>query len=391
MTARVQIEADGGSRGNPGPAGFGAVLRDASTGAVLAEAAEPIGVASNNVAEYRGLIAGLELAAEFAPGAAIEVRMDSRLVVEQMNGTWKVKHPAMVPLAARARELTPAGTVFVWVPRAENGYADRLANEAMDGRRSGVTALAEPDASLVAEVESVAATVPSRGWDATIAPPTTVILLRHGVTVHTAAKRFSGGLGGDNPPLSDEGRAQIRASATWVQQLAMTVDAIVASPVRRTAESAAIAGDVLGLPVTFEPGFAEMEFGRWDGLSFAEVSERYPDELSSWLGSLDVAPGGGESFREVEERVLAGLTRLVEAHQGQTVLVVSHVTPIKTLVAAALGAPLSAVYQMELAPASVSVISYYEDGDDGTTRGSMRLFNGLPPERSGAAGGAARW
>jgi ribonuclease H / adenosylcobalamin/alpha-ribazole phosphatase len=391
MTRRVLIEADGGSRGNPGPAGYGALLRDLDTGAVIAEAAEPIGIASNNVAEYRGLIAGLELAAAHAPGAEIEVRMDSRLVVEQMNGTWKVKHPSMVQLAAQARELTPEGTRFVWVPRAENGYADRLANEAMDGLRDGVTVIQAEDASLLAEVESAAAAVPSRGWDATLAPPTTVILLRHGVTVHTAAKRFSGGLGGDNPPLSEEGREQVRLSAEWIRQLAISVDVIVASPVRRTAESAAIAGEVLGLPVAYEPGFAEMEFGRWDGLSFAEVGERYPDELAAWLGHLDVAPSGGESFREVEARVLAGLERLVAEHQGRTVLVVSHVTPIKTLISAALGAPLSAVYQMELAPASVSVISYYEDGDDGTTRGSMRLFNGLPPERAGAAGGAARW
>src|SRR5690242_21731114 len=127
MTAAgVLIEADGGSRGNPGPAAYGAVLKDAATGEVIAEVGETIGVASNNVAEYRGLIAGLELAAEHAPGAAIEVRMDSKLVVEQMSGNWQVKHPSMVPLAARARALAPSGTVYTWVPRAENGAADAL-------------------------------------------------------------------------------------------------------------------------------------------------------------------------------------------------------------------------------------------------------------------------
>ncbi|MEC9052934.1 MAG: reverse transcriptase-like protein, partial [Actinomycetota bacterium] len=129
----VVVEADGGSRGNPGPAGYGALVRDAATGEVLAEAAVAIGEATNNVAEYAGLIAGLRLALDHAPGARIEVRMDSKLVVEQMKGAWKVKHPGLQPLHAEARDLAPAGTTFTWIPRAENADADALANRAMDG------------------------------------------------------------------------------------------------------------------------------------------------------------------------------------------------------------------------------------------------------------------
>src|SRR5918994_2750808 len=109
MPRRVIIEADGGSRGNPGPAAYGAVLKDADTGEVLAEEGTTIGVASNNVAEYSGLIAGLRLAEEFAPDADIEVRMDSKLVVEQMSGNWKIKHPSMRPLAMEANQLAPFG------------------------------------------------------------------------------------------------------------------------------------------------------------------------------------------------------------------------------------------------------------------------------------------
>ena len=136
MTTRsVIVEADGGSRGNPGPAAYGALLRDADTGEVIAERGETIGVATNNVAEYRGLIAGLELAAEHAPDAEIEVRMDSKLVVEQMSGRWKVKHASMKPLAIEANRLAPFGTVFTWVPREENKAADLLVNEALDGKR----------------------------------------------------------------------------------------------------------------------------------------------------------------------------------------------------------------------------------------------------------------
>ncbi|WP_405140282.1 bifunctional RNase H/acid phosphatase [Nocardia sp. NBC_01388] len=130
---KVIIEADGGSRGNPGPAGYGAVVWDADRQRVLAERKEFLGVATNNVAEYRGLIAGLEAAAELG-AREVSVRMDSKLVVEQLSGRWKVKHPAMIPLADRARRLV-AGfdrVSFAWIPRAENSHADRLANEAMD-------------------------------------------------------------------------------------------------------------------------------------------------------------------------------------------------------------------------------------------------------------------
>ena len=99
------VEADGGSRGNPGPAGYGAVVRDGATGQVLAERAAAIGTATNNVAEYSGLIAGLRAAAEIDPAAAVEVRMDSNLVIQQMSGAWQIRHPALIPLARTAAEL----------------------------------------------------------------------------------------------------------------------------------------------------------------------------------------------------------------------------------------------------------------------------------------------
>ncbi len=140
----VIIEADGGSRGNPGPSAYGAVLKDAETGEVIAEDGTTIGVATNNVAEYSGLIAGLKLAELYAPGADIEVRMDSKLVVEQMSGRWKIKHPGMRPLAMEANQLAPFGTTYTWVPREQNKHADRLANEALDGKRDGVTVLTSP-------------------------------------------------------------------------------------------------------------------------------------------------------------------------------------------------------------------------------------------------------
>jgi probable phosphoglycerate mutase len=140
MTARrLVIEADGGSRGNPGAAGYGAVVRDAVTGEVLAERSGAIGRATNNVAEYSGLLAGLRAAGKLVPGATAEVRMDSKLVVEQMSGRWRIKHPDLRPLAAEARQAARAlGRVtYTWVPRERNRHADRLANEAMDAAAKG--------------------------------------------------------------------------------------------------------------------------------------------------------------------------------------------------------------------------------------------------------------
>jgi ribonuclease H / adenosylcobalamin/alpha-ribazole phosphatase len=385
----VLIEADGGSRGNPGPAAFGAVLFDAGTREVIAERADCIGRATNNVAEYQGLIAGLELYHEHTPDADLEVRMDSKLVVEQMSGRWKVKHPSMVPLASRAQMLAPFGTTYTWIPREQNKHADRILNEALDAQagRAPRRGVAERDASAgsgvaardasagpgVAERDASAKGA-QRGWSGP-GPATTLVLVRHGVTAHTVDKRFSGGLGGSNPGLSDEGRDQIRATADWLSPLAEEIDVVVSSPVRRTHESAEIIGARLDKEVRTEGGLAEMEFGSWDGLTYAELREKHPDELDAWLGSLDHPAGGGESFRVVEKRVLASLDRLLEEYAGRTVLVVSHVTPIKVLVARALGAPLESVYRMEMAPASVSVLSFFEDGN-----AAMRLFNARPTD-----------
>lgn len=386
---RVVVEADGGSRGNPGPAAYGALVRDAATGAVLAEDARTLGIATNNVAEYSGLVAGLKLAVEHAPGASIEVRMDSKLVVEQMSGNWRIKHADMRTLAAQAAAIAPAGTTYRWVPRAENGHADRLANEALDGVRDGVTVAgaapgAAPGASapgdgMPDEPESAAeeASSPAAGPG----QPTTIVLVRHGVTAHTTGRRFSGGLGGDNPPLSEEGRTQAAEVADWLIELKESIDVVVASPVRRTRETADIVATALGLPVEEEPGFAEMEFGEWDGLTFTEVAERDKERMEAWFADMATPPPGGESFVEVRERVLDGLDRVLEEHAGRTVVVVSHVTPIKTLVAHAMEAPLDALFRMELAPAAVSVIAFYPDPSTGEQRGSLRFFNALAPGR----------
>jgi probable phosphoglycerate mutase len=466
------VEADGGSRGNPGPAGYGSVVIDAATGETLLERAEYIGVATNNVAEYRGLLAGLRAAHELDPSAAVRVRMDSKLVVEQMTGRWKIKHPAMKPLAAEAARVFPPGQVtYEWIPRERNKHADRLANEAMDagkrgeqwdagasraasalpegpgraasavpepsgppgdavagaakarealgrgraaaagttspgtesagtgsagtgsagresaGRKSagtgsagresagtdstGTGAKADADQRAARTVAAPPAAQPSVGWSSApdLGAPATFVLLRHGETPLTPEKRFSGS-GGTDPSLSAVGREQAERVAAALARRG-TIQHIVASPLARTRETAGAVAARLGLEVTVDDGLRETDFGAWEGLTFGEVRERHPEDLDAWLADPEAEPtGGGESFAATATRIAATRDKLVAAHAGRTVLLVTHVTPIKTLVRLALGAPPESLFRMELSAASLSVVAYYADGN-----ASVRLLN----------------
>jgi broad specificity phosphatase PhoE/ribonuclease HI len=373
--SRFVVEADGGSRGNPGPAAYGTVVKDAASGAVLRELAEHIGTASNNVAEYRGLIAGLEAVRELDPDATVEARLDSKLVVEQLSGRWKIKHPDMRVLALRARDvLPPAQVTYTWVPREQNKHADRLANEALDAAARG-EAWSPADSTAEARTQDDAGDdgeAPAHnslvGWDVGLGTPTTTMLLRHGETAHTVEKRFSGA-GGMDPELSTEG---LRQAAAVAARLATDggVDAVVSSPMRRTRQTADAVAAALGVEVREVDGFRECAFGEWEGLTFAEVRERWPDELAAWLGDASVRPPGGESFDDVRRRVRVARDKLLARHPGKTVLVVSHVTPIKLMVREALGAPMSALYRMELSPATLTEIQWYAGG-----QASLRRFN----------------
>ncbi|MCX4551430.1 MULTISPECIES: bifunctional RNase H/acid phosphatase [unclassified Streptomyces] len=370
------VEADGGSRGNPGPAGYGAVVLDPATGETLTEAAEFIGFATNNVAEYRGLIAGLRAAAALDPAARVRVRMDSKLVVEQMSGRWQIKHPDMKPLAAEAATVLPRSQVtYEWIPRERNKHADRLANEAMDAGRDGrqwepSDSTADLGAPSAPEATGAPA-APPVGWSAPadLGAPATFVLLRHGETALTPEKRFSGS-GGTDPELSATGREQAeRAAAAFAAR--GTIQAVVSSPLRRCRETAQTVADRLGLPVRIEEGLRETDFGAWEGLTFGEARERYRADLDAWLASPKAAPtGGGESFATVARRVASARDRLIAGHRGTTALLVTHVTPIKTLVRLALGAPPESLFRMELSAASVSAVAYYADGN-----ASVRLLN----------------
>ena len=377
---QVIIEADGGSRGNPGPAGYGAVVIDAVTGEVLLERKDAIGVETNNVAEYQGLIAGLAAARELG-ATQVAVRMDSKLVIEQMSGRWQVKHPSMRPLARQATELLRDfdEVTFSWIPREQNKIADRLANEAMDaaaGKPSRHAAASTRTASKSDGAEHARITAPvdntrqnptpQNPWVPPETTPTRLILLRHGVTEHTVGKRFAGR---SDAELTDVGKLQAKRAAERVAQLG-GADAVVSSPLRRTRQTADAVASRLDLPVEVADGFVETDFGEWDGFSYPEVAQRWPDELSAWLADPSVAPPGGESMAAVTRRVRRARDRVLATHSKRTIVVVTHVTPIKVLVRLALDAPPVALHRMFLAPASISVIDYFADGPV-----SLRSFN----------------
>ncbi|MGW3787776.1 bifunctional RNase H/acid phosphatase [Micromonospora chokoriensis] len=363
----VTVEADGGSRGNPGPAGYGAVVRDSETGEVLAERSESLGTATNNVAEYQGLIAGLTAAAELG-AAEVDVRMDSKLVVEQMCGRWQIKHPGLRPLAAQAAGLVGrfAAVRFAWIPRDQNRHADALANAAMDAAAGRPTSTG----AAATAVGSDRATAPAVGSDPATAPAsweprptftaTRLILVRHGETEYTEQRRYSGR--GD-VPLSEKGRAQVRETATRVAALAPTVAAVLSSPLSRcTATAAAIAGALGDVPVRTEDDLIECDFGQWEGRTFAEVREGWPGEMDAWLASPRVAPPGGESFTHVAERAHRVVAGLLTAYPGETVVLVSHVSPIKLVLRDALAAGDGFLHRLFLDAAGISVLDMWPDG-----------------------------
>lgn len=365
VSKRLVIEADGGSRGNPGLAGSGAVVIDAETGEVLVEIAKFVGTATNNVAEYIALLSGVEAALELNPTAEIHVRMDSKLVIEQMAGRWKIKHPDMMQLGRSVQELVARidRIVWQWIPREENGRADALANKAMDERADSKVVLAgKPLMSSVAEFN---AEKPSsvRAPGGVTKPLTTIILVRHGRTHLTESKRISG-RGGEDPGLSDLGKSDAHSVAKALKQIGISgpwahlrpVSAIVTSPIQRTRDTANIIANELGLSVSVESDIAEIGFGDWDGHTNDEVKAKWPDEFSNWQGSWNVSPPGGESLEEFDQRVQRGREVITKAHEGGTVVVVSHVMPVRGFIRWAMDAGIAAYWRPTIAPCSISIL-----------------------------------
>ncbi|GIJ68297.1 bifunctional RNase H/acid phosphatase [Virgisporangium ochraceum] len=381
---RVIVEADGGSRGNPGPAGYGAVVLDPADSQVLAERSESIGTATNNVAEYGGLIAGLRAAAELG-ATHVEVRMDSKLVVEQMSGRWQIKNAGLRPLAAQAADLARRFTAvsYSWIPRERNTRADALANRAMDSAAGIVRPeraspqendaegdlprppLAGPDSAgrIAARKVAADAALLARGaagairsWEPRGGTPLRLLLVRHGETTRTAERRYSGR--GD-VPLTERGLAQARAVAARLAGVPLA--AVVTSPLERCVRTAEVIALAERAPIVVDEDLVECDFGEWEGLTFRDVRERYPTELETWLGSTAVAPPGGESLDAVAVRVDRAVERL-RAHGSGVVVVVSHVSPLKLILREALAAGDAFLYRCHLDPAGMSTVDMWPDG-----------------------------
>lgn len=367
MSKHVVIEADGGSRGNPGPAGAGTVVLSEDGTTVLARLAYVVGTATNNVAEYHGLLNGLKAAQQLG-ATHISVCMDSKLVVEQMSGRWKIKHPDMRELAMECKAIERAmqHVDYQWVPRNNNSRADALANKAMDAIGRGAKPGFVQGFGLVdSHADHTPATATPKAnhadpkvWNGATTEATRLLLLRHGQTAMSAQRCYSGR---SNPPLTELGQRQAAAAAQYLGERG-GIDAIVASPLQRCQQTAQAVADVLGLEVHTNDALQEMDFGDWDGLTFAQARDADPELHEQWLQDPKLAPPGGESLTQVFRRVKKARATIAETFGPGTILVVSHVTPIKSILREALGAPATMFHKMHLDLASLSIAEFYADG-----------------------------
>jgi ribonuclease H / adenosylcobalamin/alpha-ribazole phosphatase len=355
---KLIIEADGGSRGNPGMSGAGAVVIDAATGNILREISEAVGIATNNVAEYLALIFALEAAFEIDPAAEIVVRMDSKLVVEQMSGRWKIKHPDMLSLGARVQQLIAGKDVeFVWIPRERNTLADTLANKAMDG---------EPAPTAAAGEFNHVAPSSIRAPQSSVAEATTLIMVRHGRTALTESRKISGG-DGENPDLSELGNKDATEVAIELARVGSSgafsfLDkpvAVVHSPVKRAAQTASKIAQKLGAEQVELADLREIGFGDWDGLTNEELFVGHEKQYQAWRGSYDVAPPNGESLKDFDVRVNRSLDFILNTFAGKTVVVVAHVMPIRGLLRIANDALVAGFWRVDLGPASISIARFW--------------------------------
>lgn len=399
---RYVVNSDGGARGNPGIAGYGFVVRS-EDGTVLAERAGYLGHATNNVAEYTAVAAALELIAAGDPDAEVEVRADSKLVVEQLSGRWKIKHPALQELALRARRaLEPRRVRYTWVPRERNKDADALANAAMDTKKDVARGriAAERSASDAADEDAVEVVTPDPAGDAAPAEvawpaklrrkpsgaafyfgtetPVTIVFVRHGETSMTEANGFSGG-SEPGPDLSVTGQDQAGRVARLLERLGElwpdvpAPSALWASPMVRTQQTAAVIADRLGVAVEVEEDLREVDFGAWQGLTSWEISDQFPGMLAEWYTSADLATPDGESPSQVEDRVGRVARRALAEHAGETVVFACHSAVTKVGVASLIGLPPEAWQIVRVPPASVSIVRLWPDAAE-------LVVAGLPSE-----------
>lgn len=342
--------ADGASRGNPGLASYGAVVYQDDLEVVRLNGT--LGIATNNFAEYSGVIAILEYLNEHFPLAPAVIRMDSKLVVEQLSGRWKIKSPDMAQLAIKTRGLIQSRDVrFEWIPREQNSVADALANLALDAPKDEVSgmelALHQPK-SIRAPRQRI--------------EPTVVFAIRHGHTVSTESGLISGSQ--DDPSLSELGFAEARAVAEVLPELARRFDVelpelVLHSTQLRATQTAHEVAKVLKVPAAPSDRLREIGFGDWERLSMGELEREINKEISLWRGSMTQRPPGGESVADLEARVGAELYESIRDNPGKSIAIVAHMMPMRAIARQALKASADLSWSLQFQPASISVYRFF--------------------------------
>lgn len=349
----IFLYADGASRGNPGPAAYG-VHVETESGETIADFGESLGVATNNQAEYAAVIAGLRYLTQ-TEHRRVVVRMDSKLVVEQLSGNWKIKNPGMVELAIEARALASKFEIeFQWIPREQNSAADANANRALD----------EGDFSTVSNSLLELASIQPRGIRAPrqLIEPTTLVVVRHGHTVNTERNVISGGDGTD-PELSELGIWEAEGTAEVLPRLITyfglpEIAAIHHSPMLRTTQTAQAMARIVPVPLFPDQRLREIGFGDWEMRQIVELEADSSAEVAAWRGSMSARPPGGESVLDLQQRVWESLDELIESYRGRTVVVSTHMMPTRAFAAAAYKSE-APYWGLGTSPAGISIYRFF--------------------------------
>ncbi len=350
----IYLYADGASRGNPGPAAYGVHIEDAN-GSTIADLGEAIGIVTNNQAEYSGVIAGLRYLAT-TNYRDVTIRMDSKLVIEQLSGNWKINNPQLRELAGQASELLrDFNVVLQWIPREQNYKADANANAALD---SG-------DFSTAADAYIELATIQPRSIRAPrqYVEPTTVVVVRHGHTVNTEKNLISGGDGTD-PELSPLGEREAAGAAWEIPKLLEFFDlpdamAVIHSPMVRTTQTAKSIAESLGIEMREDARLKEIGFGDWEMFEMAKLETDAIELVASWRGSLTVKPPNGESILDMQSRVWDSLAEAIETYRGGTIVLSTHMMPTRAVAAAALRGAESIYFNLNTSPGGISIYRFF--------------------------------
>lgn len=355
------IQADGASKGNPGPASYGAVLLT-SSGDLVREVNGRLGVATNNQAEYHAVLAGLEAASKYfeshGGSRRLHIQMDSKLVIEQLSGRWKIKNSDLQQLAIRAQQLLRTFEVTLeWIPRELNSLADELANRALTP--NGVVAEGVGDfieqIEVEVEVQPKSIRAPRQHKE-----PVVVWAIRHGHTAMTESGLISGG--DADPGLSEFGLLEADRIAGEMFRLAELFELplptrLLHSPQRRAVQTANAM--LKHIPMTRDERgeLREIGFGEWEGISMTNLEAPVQELIAQWRGSVEFRPPGGESVADLDQRVSGVLHEALAS--TEPLAIVAHMMPMRAIYRLATKAPMQAHWNLNFLPASISVYRFF--------------------------------